>query len=129
MKPRETILVSKADGKRYWFKSLYEADKFLKRPSSYIINRVAKKHRIMHLETREEFDAIINGETYTASARKGTQFMQLCWGCKKYINGCNWSRKGIPVDGWEAEPCSIKLSVDQTIPSYKIKSCPEYEPD
>ncbi len=53
----------------------------------------------------------------------------LCWGCKKALGGCSWSkRKGKPVEGWDAEPTIVKDEMGD-FESYLVKSCPEYTPD
>lgn len=61
---------------------------------------------------------------------------QPCWTCKKYINGCSWSRSFKPVEGWEAEEVLRTYTTGtgenrkiETIKSYKIIKCPEYDPD
>lgn len=53
-----------------------------------------------------------------------------CFYCDKYIDGCNWSKFGKPVDGWIAEETTL-LSTggnNQKIYSrtYSIKYCPEF---
>lgn len=50
-----------------------------------------------------------------------TKSHQLCWGCQNATNnGCSWSHKLIPVEGWDATPTEI---------SYEIRSCPQFIPD
>lgn len=127
MRARETILISKQTGKEYRFSSTHEADKFLGRKKSYVTTRMAYNHKVSHNQTKEEFDVIIKGEKNHVT-KQCIQSMQLCWDCKKAINGCNWSRCGRPVDGWTAEPTFVKLSTQQKVPSYKIMKCPEFEP-
>ena len=39
----------------------------------------------------------------------------LCWSCRRVVNGCSWSLDFIPVDGWDAEP-------DRN--TFKIRNCP-----
>ena len=127
MKARETILVSKTTGKEYRFPSTHDADKFLERKKSYVTTRASYNHKVSHSITKEEFDVILKGEKNPSEGKKCIQSMQLCWDCKKAINGCNWSRKGEPVDGWVAEPTFVKLSTSQLVPSYRISQCPEFE--
>lgn len=126
MRPRETILISQTTGKKYYFQSTHDADRFLNRMQSYVTTRVASNHRVSHKDTHEEFRVIIKGDK-NPSKNHGKQFMQPCWFCKKSINGCTWSKKGQPVDGWVAEQTSLKLSTSQTVPSYRILQCPEFE--
>ena len=33
----------------------------------------------------------------------------LCWHCEKTCGGCSWSRKLIPVEGWEAKKVKLKI--------------------
>ena len=49
---------------------------------------------------------------------------QLCWTCQKATTGeCSWSRKLIPVDGWDAVPSKVHAS------GFRIRQCPEYVSD
>ena len=51
----------------------------------------------------------------------------LCWICKKATNnGCSWSRRFLPVDGWDAEEHVIRGRKET---SYLVKDCPEYIKD
>ena len=52
----------------------------------------------------------------------------ICWECKKATCGCSWSKYFKPVEGWEAEPTTVK-DENYTYSSYLVKSCPEFEPD
>jgi len=53
----------------------------------------------------------------------------LCWRCINSVPsprtgaGCSWSRKFVPVEGWEAIPTTIDK--DRTH-SYLVKKCPEF---
>lgn len=54
----------------------------------------------------------------------------LCWDCKKAVLGCSWARNFKSVHGWVAEKTSRILSDRKTrIRSYRVISCPEFEPD
>lgn len=48
---------------------------------------------------------------------------QPCWTCSKFDDGCSWSSKFIPIQGWIAE--KSKTYGD----GFKIISCPEYDDD
>lgn len=52
----------------------------------------------------------------------------LCWDCKNATcSGCSWSKEFKPVAGWKAEKI---LKDPQTFgETYKVKSCPKFEPD
>lgn len=56
----------------------------------------------------------------------------LCWACRNAVpdrrgeKGCNWSRKKKPVDGWEATPTECRVTRGLTVPSFHVKSCPEF---
>lgn len=66
----------------------------------------------------------------------------LCWRCKKAVLGCSWSEKFEPVEGWDAEPTTIRNSrhyrskttgrienIVKITGSYCVKSCPLFEED
>lgn len=68
----------------------------------------------------------------------------LCWRCANAVpnsagtRGCSWSRKLIPVEGWDAEQTSLYAerwdrnkgcSIFNPQTSYVVKSCPEFVPD
>ena len=66
---------------------------------------------------------------------EGTKVHTLCWSCIHsvprlvdgvYVHGCEWSLRFEPVEGWDAEPHSTKLSKEKTITSYHVKKCPKY---
>lgn len=53
---------------------------------------------------------------------KSCHTFQLCWDCRKAsTNGCSWSRKLVPVEGWTATPSERG--------SYAITECPEFIKD
>lgn len=53
----------------------------------------------------------------------------LCWECKNAVpnalkgNGCSWSRRLQPVEGWEA--IEQNPSGAQS-PGYRVVNCPEF---
>ena len=55
---------------------------------------------------------------------------QLCWYCEKACGRCSWSRSFTPIEGWEAEPTTVRNrdTAQRTTATYYIKACPEYEP-
>lgn len=67
--------------------------------------------------------------------RKTNYAKTLCWDCQNAVpsrdgkRGCSWSRKLIPVDGWQAEPTEKRDSFDRVCASYLVKACPLFIPD
>lgn len=53
----------------------------------------------------------------------------LCFGCKKAVCGCSWSKYFKPVDGWNAEKVKLNISKEKTINTYQVKACPLFESD
>ena len=53
----------------------------------------------------------------------------LCWTCKNACGKCSWSKGFEPVDGWDAIPTKIKVSIEtnEYTDSYFVKNCPLYE--
>ena len=60
-----------------------------------------------------------------AIKKKREEDDQICIFCKKACGGCSWSRRFIPVRGWDAIPTIIK-NTNGDIPSYKINTCPQF---
>ena len=65
-----------------------------------------------------------------------TQSMTLCWQCKhavpkiyknRYVKGCEWSIKRLPVIGWDAETKILRVTATDDCISYNVKSCPKFE--
>lgn len=57
---------------------------------------------------------------------------QPCWSCANACGGCEWSAKGEPIPGWEAEPRTIKYNDPKGtrwVHSFSITRCPKYEHD
>lgn len=54
---------------------------------------------------------------------------QLCWTCANATGFCEWSRKGKPVPGWDAEGLIVKLPDHRVMLSYDIMHCPKYRYD
>lgn len=52
----------------------------------------------------------------------------LCWRCQRATSHCSWSRYYIPVEGWVAEPTTIR-NPKGSIRSYCVISCPEFKED
>ena len=51
----------------------------------------------------------------------------LCWRCAKAINnGCSWSERFEPVQGWTAVPTKINCEYYMA-DSYRVIDCPEFE--
>lgn len=63
----------------------------------------------------------------------------LCWRCANAVpnragtRGCSWSRKFIPVEGWEAKEISvnthIRVNGSNNTQSFIVRSCPEFVSD
>ena len=54
----------------------------------------------------------------------------LCWDCKNSTNnGCEWSRRSKPVEGWNAVPSAILVggANDKYTDSYLVLECPKFE--
>ena len=54
----------------------------------------------------------------------------LCWECKKASGGCSWSKKFVPVEGWDATPTKVWVghtSAKPYIDSFHVNECPEFE--
>lgn len=81
-----------------------------------------KGKQLMQKKRRKEN---INKSFYNLHNTKG----QPCWECKKYSGGCSWSRSFTPIKGWIAEQVERKESGKVIGIGYKIKYCPEFEPD
>ena len=58
----------------------------------------------------------------------------ICWRCKNAVpdedgNGCSWSKKFQPVDGWTAVSKPVNLIIKgKRVPmeSYNVRSCPQF---
>lgn len=125
MGSRSCELISRITGDKIFFNSLFDADVFLKKSKGYTRYNFGRGKPVRN-EYDDEYDVIIHGEkNKSLKPRQGVFFQQLCWTCKKAICGCNWSKYGKPVDGWDAEPTVIQTG-NTVKNSYKIKRCPEY---
>ena len=56
----------------------------------------------------------------------------ICWQCKKSTtDGCSWSSKFIPVEGWKATQTSLVVrstkGYEKEDTSYLVRSCPLFE--
>lgn len=59
----------------------------------------------------------------------------LCWDCENACGRCSWSRKFIPVDGWDAIPTKVLVwnttqdgeRIRVYVDSFDVYSCPEFE--
>lgn len=55
---------------------------------------------------------------------------QLCWSCENACGKCSWSKKLIPIKGWEAENDCLMMTYSKgkrrAIYSFKIYNCPEF---
>lgn len=69
---------------------------------------------------------------------RGGKIPTLCWFCQNAVpdndgHGCEWSRHGTPVDGWDVIPSRI-LAKDSRggsaeTKSYHVRECPEFVED
>lgn len=63
----------------------------------------------------------------------------LCWRCANAVpnragtRGCSWSKKFIPVEGWDAEEVKIqthnRANGSNNVQSFIVRKCPEFIPD
>lgn len=51
----------------------------------------------------------------------------LCWDCSRALGGCSWSREYVPVEGWVAEPTTIRNNATGYTNSYHIIACPLFK--
>ena len=61
----------------------------------------------------------------------GHKEQTLCWGCAKACGGCSWSNHWdhLPITGWIAVPCKLKVNRGEYVESFHVTECPEFEPD
>ena len=67
------------------------------------------------------------------SGNFGTKYT-LCWDCANACGGCSWSsREAQPVDGWDATPTKVNMTINHNHPryvdSYIVHSCPQFVRD
>ena len=51
----------------------------------------------------------------------------LCWDCENATGGCSWSKRFIPVEGWDAIPTRVNMTVGKKVDSYTVVSCPLFK--
>lgn len=130
------------NGQKWSFNNMHAADTFLgymhgyidqrRRKGVYILeSRIDKNHYEVTLGNVKRLYPVTKGKNKEKmiSDDKFHYTPQPCWSCKKACGGCNWSAFFKPVDGWVAEPTTIKNSLGdgkKDMGSYRIISCPEY---
>lgn len=124
-------LISKWDGKRYYFDSILHATCFLNRGNCYI-NSVQKYGGIVrHGDTGEEFEVIKDPppKVGTMVVKNLSQAKMLdksiCNGCARASGFCSWSKDFTPVDGWTAEQSFYEGEPY----SYCVRICPLFLAD
>lgn len=53
----------------------------------------------------------------------------LCWSCKNFGGGCNWSREFEPVEGWivvEKGLPTFLAAHNKEVPTIVVVECPEF---
>ena len=123
---RLCTLTSLKDGQKFQFDSMTMADIFLDRAHGYVNTCVNKGHNAARIHENgliEEF-SIELGETTRLAVPRRLSSEQPCWRCKKCYGDCAWSASFEPVKGWDA----IQTILGNDI-SYRIISCPEFDPD
>lgn len=69
---------------------------------------------------------------------RGRVRISLCWKCQHAVpnregtRGCSWSRESKPVEGWDAEPTTMKGGRDYgalIVHSFHVKACPQFLAD
>ena len=53
----------------------------------------------------------------------------LCWDCANAMGTCSWSKKMIPVEGWEAIPTEKQQFRGEPLKSFLVTKCPEFKRD
>ena len=53
----------------------------------------------------------------------------LCWDCEKSLGGCSWADKFIPVKGWTAIKTQKRQNTKESIDSFDVYECPQFERD
>lgn len=56
-----------------------------------------------------------------------THVANLCWDCANAVLGCSWSKRFIPVKGWDAE--EIPATERKPYSTYIVKACPQFKRD
>lgn len=145
---RECTLICIENGARWTFDNMHKADSFLGYMHGYITGKRAKGIDILiNRNDNKEYKVVFGdvkrlypvtkGESKLKTIQEGSfhYTSQLCWNCRKASggpNGCNWSKRFKPVEGWEAIPTVVKNSLGdgkKDMASYQIISCPEYDPE
>lgn len=53
----------------------------------------------------------------------------LCWDCARACGGCSWSKKLIPMEGWEVAETEIRAQRGDRIviqQTYRVIACPGF---
>lgn len=52
----------------------------------------------------------------------------LCWYCRNAYDACSWSRRGVPVEGWEALRNDLPPKTEHGPPvmSFFVLRCPAF---
>lgn len=80
-------------------------------------------------KAQKEGVLIADAAVKEAIRKKQQRGMTLCWGCANCYNGCSWSRKFEPVDGWKAIPTSKGVTYGdrkKEVKSFFVVECPEF---
>lgn len=118
------LLTNTRTGETVEYRSMSAAAKAIGRVRSYI--------RACHLRNKTIYG--IDGTIYTAEVRERSipemeamgRKVQLCFFCKNAVYGCSWSKRFEPVEGWTAEPTTIRYAYND-VKSYHITACPQFE--
>ena len=62
-------------------------------------------------------------------SRRPLKRKHLCWTCQNYVNGCSWSKNGVPVPGWTATQTPRIYRGKEIGINYRVHKCPRYLPD
>ena len=131
MYKRGVTLVSRWDGKKYYFESVLHATCFLNRGACYINNMIKYGGYVRHSETGEQFEVIKDdapkvGNMEIKNVCQGKMLdKSICNGCARAVCFCSWFAENKPVEGWVAEDSYYEGEWY----SYKVIECPLFEPD
>lgn len=89
------------------------------------IVRIAERKWMGNAQKRTETHGNARGDEM-GNYEKATT-MSICINCKNLGGRCSWSRRYIPVEGWEAKRVKRKHAFPPHEYGYKVIRCPQFE--